>query len=82
MSRVTVVAIRNDALAYTRGELVLQSPRSCAVRLLEPADPSWAPGMEISVVNHAAPATAMLGLLKSLPTHDGIISVTPFDPLP
>ena len=82
MSRVTVVTINKDSLRYTSGELVLQSPRSCAVRLGEPADALWHQGMEISIVIHGDEPTAMLGLLKSLPSNDGIISVTPFEPLP
>jgi hypothetical protein len=81
VSKVAVVAVRNDALLYLRGELVLQSPRSSAVRLSEPADPSWSAGMTIAIVGLGAQPTAMLGVLKSLPTADGIISVTPFDPL-
>jgi hypothetical protein len=82
MSRVTVVAIHKGSLRYTPGELVLQSPRSCAVRLGEPADTSWRQGMEISIVIHGDEPSAMLGLLRSLPSNDGIISVTPFEPLP
>ncbi len=82
MSRVTVVTIGNDSLRYSQGELVLQSPRSCAVRLADPADVAWRQGMEISIVFHGDEPSAMLGLLKSPPSNDGIISVTPFEPLP
>lgn len=81
MSKVTVVTVVRDKLRYIPGELVLQSPRSYAVRLSGPAEPTWQPGMEIAIVLHRDEPVAMLGLLKSMPSDDGIISITPFESL-
>lgn len=81
MNKVTVVTVVRDKLRYIPGELVLQSPRSYAVRLSGPAEPTWRPGMEIAIVLHRDQPSATLGLLKGPPTADGIISITPFEKL-
>lgn len=81
MNRVSVVTVVGEQLSHLPGELLLQSPRSYAVRLLAPAETTWQVGSEVAVVVHRDEPTAVLGLLKSLPTDDAIISITPFEPL-
>lgn len=81
MDRVTVVTVVRDKLRYIPGELVLQSPRSYAVRLSGPAEPTWEPGMEVAIMLERDEVSATLGLLKSLPGDDGILSITPFESL-